>query len=160
MTLSNEDIARSTDGMVGLLGIRFTEASPDRCEAVMPITDAILQPFGFVHGGATLALLETVASRAAELRADLESERPFGVRMDARHLKSGQAGQVRGVAELDHVEGSKQIWRVTAYDDAGDVMSTGTFETKIVTLAYLAQKAAAREAARAAGGSPAATASA
>lgn len=158
MTLDNEDIARSTDGMVGLLGIRITEAAPDRCVAVMPIADTIRQPFGFVHGGATLALLETVASRAAELRADLETERPFGVHMDVRHFKSGQAGQVRGVAELDHVEGSKQVWRVAAYDDAGDVMSSGIFETKIVTLAYLAQKAAAREAARAGGASPAPTA--
>ena len=106
----------------------------------MPITDAVLQPFGFVHGGATLALLETVASRAAELRADLETERPFGTRVDVRHRKSGRAGSVRGVAELERVEGVKQIWRVNAYDDEGDVMSTGTFETKIVTLAYLAEK--------------------
>lgn len=144
--MRNEDIVRSRDGLVGLLDIRITEATPERCEAVMPITDAIRQPFGFVHGGATLALLETAASRAAELRANLDAERPFGTRMDVRHLKPGRAGSVRGVAELDRVEGVKQIWRVTAYDDAGDVMSTGTFETRIVTLEYLAQKDAARAA--------------
>ena len=129
--MEHEDTACGVDGLISLLGIRFTEATPERCEAVMPITDAVLQPFGFVHGGATLALLETVASRAAELRADLETERPFGTRVDVRH---------RGVAELERVEGVKQIWRVNAYDDEGDVMSTGTFETKIVTLAYLAER--------------------
>ena len=138
--MEHEDTACGVDGLISLLGIRFTEATPERCEAVMPITDAVLQPFGFVHGGATLALLETVASRAAELRADLETERPFGTRVDVRHRKSGRAGSVRGVAELERVEGVKQIWRVNAYDDEGDVMSTGTFETKIVTLAYLAEK--------------------
>ncbi len=138
--MEHEDTACGVDGLISLLGIRFTEATPERCEAVMPITDAVLQPFGFVHGGATLALLETVASRAAELRADLETERPFGTRVDVRHRKSGRAGSVRGVAELERVEGVKQIWRVNAYDDEGDVMSTGTFETKIVTLAYLAER--------------------
>ena len=138
--MEHEDTACGVDGLISLLGIRFTEATPERCEAVMPITDAVLQPFGFVHGGATLALLETVASRAAELRADLETERPFGTRVDVRHRKSGRAGSVRGVAELERVEDVKQIWRVNAYDDEGDVMSTGTFETKIVPLAYLAEK--------------------
>lgn len=138
--MEHEDTACGVDGLISLLGIRFTEATPERCEAVMPITDAVLQPFGFVHGGATLALLETVASRAAELRADLETERPFGTRVDVRHRKPGRAGSVRGVAELERVEDVKQIWRVNAYDDEGDVMSTGTFETKIVTLAYLAEK--------------------
>lgn len=138
--MEHEDTACGVDGLISLLGIRFTEATPERCEAVMPITDAVLQPFGFVHGGATLALLETVASRAAELRADLETERPFGTRVDVRHRKSGRAGSVRGVAELERVEDVKQVWRVNAYDDEGDVMSTGTFETKIVTLAYLAER--------------------
>ncbi len=138
--MEHEDTACGVDGLISLLGIRFTETTPERCEAVMPITDAVLQPFGFVHGGATLALLETVASRAAALRADLETERPFGTRVDVRHRKSGRAGSVRGVAELERVEGVKQIWRVNAYDDEGDVMSTGTFETKIVTLAYLAER--------------------
>ena len=123
--MEHEDTACGVDGLISLLGIRFIEATPERCEAV---------------GGATLALLETVASRAAELRADLETERPFGTRVDVRHRKSGRAGSVRGVAELERVEGVKQIWRVNAYDDEGDVMSTGTFETKIVTLAYLAER--------------------
>ena len=69
--MEHEDTACGVDGLISLLGIRFIEATPERCEAVMPITDAVLQPFGFVHGGATLALLETVASRAAELRAEI-----------------------------------------------------------------------------------------
>lgn len=148
---SNEAVAYFDDGMVGLLGIRILEATPDRCEAVMPITPAIQQPFGFVHGGATLTLLETVGSRAAALRVDPATEVAFGIHMDVRHRKSGKAGQVRGVAELDHVEGSRQVWAVAAYDDEGDVMSSGTFETKIVTRAYLAEKQRRREAAREAG---------
>ncbi|WP_080799023.1 PaaI family thioesterase [Arabiibacter massiliensis] len=127
------------------LGIRVESADEQRVEAVMPITPEVLQPFGFVHGGATIALLETAASIGAELRANLDEERPFGVDVHVRHRKSGRAGTLRGVAELDREEpsraaGMKQFWRVAAYDDAGDVVSEGEVVTKIVSLDYLARK--------------------
>jgi len=128
------------DGLIDLLGIEVTHNSGERIEAVMPITSQVKQPYGFVHGGATLALLETVASIGVGHMANLEVERPFGIHMDARHFKAGVSGSVRGVAELDRVEGNKQFWRVTAYDDAGDVMTAGTFMTKIVSLERLAEK--------------------
>lgn len=130
------------------MGFKLVTETPDRVEIVMPISDKVQQPFGFVHGGATIALLETAASRAAELRADLEKERPFGIEAHIRHWKSGRKGSVRGVAEIDHVEGDKQIWNVTAYDDEGDVMSNGTFVTKIVSLERLAEKERKRAAAK------------
>lgn len=134
-----------TKGFGSELGIQFISAGSDGAEARMPITDKIRQPFGFVHGGATLALLETVGSQAAACTIDLSIERVFGIRMDVRHKKSGKQGWIRGVARLDREEGSHQYWAVTAYDDAGDVMSEGVFETKRVTLAYLAEKEAGRK---------------
>ncbi len=140
--------APNTEGFASRLGIQFVSASPTCAEARMPITDGILQPFGFVHGGATLALLETVGSEAAAWNLDLQKERVFGIRMDVRHKKSGKQGWVRGVAELEHEERGHAWWHVTAYDDSGDVMSEGTFETKRVTLAYLAEKEAKRRAQR------------
>ena len=136
-------MAEFVDGLIDLLGIAVTVEEPGRVEAVMPITPQVKQPYGFVHGGATLALLETVASIGVGRMANLEVERPFGIHMDARHFKAGVSGSVRGVAELDRVEGNKQFWRVTAYDDAGDVMTAGTFMTKIVSLERLAEKGVA-----------------
>lgn len=112
---------------------------PDHVELRMPITPQILQPFGFVHGGATIALIETAASRGATLMANLEKERPFGIESQIRHRKSGKQGFVRAVAKLDHCERNKQFWNVAAYDDEGDVMSDGVFVTKIVTLERLAE---------------------
>jgi len=132
------------------LGIQFVSASSEGAEARMPITDKIRQPFGFVHGGATLALLETVGSQAAACTIDLSVERVFGIRMDVRHKKSGKEGWVHGVARLSHEKGPHQYWEVTAYDDEGDVMSEGIFETKRVPLAYLAEKEARRQAEKAA----------
>ena len=134
-------------GFSSTLNIEYTEISPKRVVATMPITPAILQPFGFVHGGATIALLESVASVGAEESVDFERERPFGIEVQVRHRKSGVSGSVTGVAEFDRVEGAKQFWNVVAYDDEGDVMSEGVVTTKIVSLERLAEKEREREAA-------------
>lgn len=141
-------------GFSTTLAIEFVEASATRVVAVMPITSDILQPFGFVHGGATISLLESVASVGAEMGVDIDRERPFGIDVHVRHRKSGACGSLKGVAELDRVEGSKQFWAVAAYDDEGDVVSDGTVVTKIVSLERLAEKERERKAAkRAQGGS-------
>lgn len=129
-----------------MLEIKVTSMSPDRVEAIMPITPDIYQPHGFVHGGATVTLLETVASYGAEARTDFDHERPFGVCVRVDHRKSGKFGTLRGVAKIDHVEGTKQFWNVVAYDDEGDIVSDGVVVTKIVSLERLAEKQREREA--------------
>lgn len=92
---------RETQGLNHTLGVHFTKVEPGLVEAEMPITPALLQPFGFLHGGATIALLESVASAGGELACDLETEQPFGVEVTIRHKKSGREGDVaRGVAKL------------------------------------------------------------
>lgn len=135
-------------GLVSTLGVELVEVRSDYAEAVMPIAPGVLQPHGFVHGGATIALLETVASAGAQSSCDLACELPFGVEVSVRHRKSGRVGQVRGVARLDRTEpsrsgGVKQYWAVAAYDDAGDVMSDGTVMMKIVPRDYLAKRSGA-----------------
>lgn len=129
-----------TGGLLETLNITFTVDTPHHVEVEMPITPAVKQPFGFLHGGVTIALLETAASRGAELMTDFERERPFGIRADIRHKKPGVSGVIRGVARLDHEERRTQYWDVKAYDEVGDVISEGVFVTKIVTLDRLAEK--------------------
>ncbi len=137
-----------------LLNITFTSTTKERVEAVMPVTPDLYQPFGFLHGGATISVLESAASRGAEQHANFETERPFGVDVHVRHRKSLQEGTLRGVAQLDHEEISeysgalKQFWNVTAYDDVDDVISEGVIITKIVSVEYLEAKNRAREAAK------------
>ncbi len=146
-----EDVARKREaqGLNHTLGVKFTKIEPGLVEAVMPITPAILQPFGFVHGGATIALLESVASAGGEFACDLETEQPFGVHVDIRHKKSGKVGSVRGVARLTErvpstKAGYKLMWDVVAYDDDGDIMSDGVIVVKVVPKDYLTQKEAER----------------
>lgn len=135
-------------GFTATLDIEYLETSATRVVAVMPITPDVLQPFGYVHGGATIALLESVASVGAEMGVDIDRERPFGIDVHVRHRKSGTCGSLKGVAELERVEGSKQFWAVAAYDDEGDVVSDGVVVTKVVSLERLAEKGREREAAK------------
>ena len=137
-------------GFARQLGIVFTKETKDRVEGTMPIDSSKFQPWGFVHGGCTISFLESLASRAAEMNADLDNERPFGVDVHVKHKKPGQKGMMTGYAELDHVERNKQFWTVVALDDEGDTISDGVIITKIVTLARLEEKERERHAAKAA----------
>lgn len=127
-------------GLNELLGIEIVSMTLERVEMTMPIGENALQFFGFLHGGATLTLLEAAASQGAMNRTDLEKELPFGVDVHVRHRKSGKQGMVRAVAQLDRTQGNAQFWNVAAYDEAGDVLSDGVVVTKIVSLEYLAEK--------------------
>lgn len=130
---------------VDMLDIRLVSYDRDRIKVEMPIRPELYQPHGFLHGGATLSLLETAASMGAELRADSDKELPFGTKADIRHRRPGKEGMLHGLAELELEEeyapgARRQLWRVTARDDAGEVVSEGTFETKIVSLDYLERR--------------------
>lgn len=130
------------------LGITFAEAGPERAVATMPIDKGKLQPMGALAGGATVSLLETVASRAAAERTDFATERCFGYDVEIHHRKPGLSGSLTGVADLFQVNGNSQTWSVTAFDDQDDIVSYGTVVTKIVSLERLAQKDAERDAKR------------
>ena len=91
----------------------------------MLVTPEVMQPYGFVHGGATLALLETAASLGAAQSFDAASERPFGVDVQVRHRKPGRAGTLRGVADLARTEPS----RAAASSSSGPLRPTTTRAT-------------------------------
>ena len=79
------------------LRIETVSADKRHVEATMPIVPEVFQPHGYLHGGATIALLETVASIGTEQNTDFDKERPFGIDVQVRHRKSGKEGTLRGV---------------------------------------------------------------
>ncbi len=131
---------RDSYGFNGFLGVRFLEQGPEKAIAALDITENLFQPFGFLHGGVTLALIEAAASRAVDLRTDLTKERPFGVSISVDHKKPGKSGTLRAVAEFSYQEKNKQFWNVKALDDEDDIVSEGIFVTKIVSLERLQEK--------------------
>lgn len=137
--------ARDARSFNGKLGVRFPYQSADKTIAELDITPELFQPFGFLHGGVTLALIEAAASRAVDLRADFEKERPFGVHIEVDHKKPGRQGVLRAIATFDHEEKNKQFWNIEVRDEVDEIVSDGIFVTKIVSLERLAQKQAERE---------------
>lgn len=127
------------------MGIEFTLESCERVEGRMPISDWKLQPAGFLHGGASITLLESLASRASDLMTNHDTHYSFGVDVHVRHRKPGESGMLYGYAELARLEGSKQFWNVAATDEEGDIVSNGVIMTKIVPKERLAEKQRERD---------------
>jgi len=104
--------------MVDHLGIEFTAIGEDFLEGKMPVDHRTIQPYGLLHGGASVALAETLGSVAASLTLNLEKQVCVGLEINANHLKSVKEGQVKGVAKPVHLGKSTQVWEIKIYNEA------------------------------------------
>ncbi len=112
------DSLPATAGLAGLLGIEFEEVEDERAVATMPVTAQHHQPLGYLHGGASVVLAETVAS-VAGTASSLPEKVAFGLEINANHVRPVQAGTLRAVAERLHAGRTTQVWQVRISDDAG-----------------------------------------
>ena len=110
---------RDKQTLASTLGIEITELTPTRVVATMPVDDRTRQPFGILHGGASVALAETVASIAGTLNVDLNLFNVVGVEINANHIKAKSEGVVTGTATPIHVGRSTQVWQVMIVDEKG-----------------------------------------
>src|SRR5919112_4963220 len=108
-----------TRGLADRLGIEIIELTPERVVATMPVDDRTRQPFGILHGGASVALAETVASLAATMNADLERSYVVGLEINANHIRAKRDGVVTGTATPIHVGRSTQVWQGGVVDEQG-----------------------------------------
>lgn len=110
---------RQQETLLTTLGIEFVETSKERVVARMPVGPRVHQPFGLLHGGASVALAETVASTGAWLNCDQGSERVVGLEINANHLRAKREGMVTATATPVHVGRRTQVWEVRVADEAG-----------------------------------------
>ena len=99
------------------LGIEFTGLGPDFLCATMPVDPRTRQPYGLLHGGASVLLAETLGSTAAMLCA-AEGARCVGIEINANHLRAVREGVVTGTARPLHVGRQTQVWDIRIEDDA------------------------------------------
>ncbi len=104
-------------GLAETLGIELTELSPERVVATMPVDERTRQPFGILHGGASVALAETVASIAALLNIDRETQVAMGLEINANHIRAKTDGVVTGTATPIHRGRTTQVWDVRIVDE-------------------------------------------
>lgn len=110
--------AAARDTLIAHLGIVFTEAGPDWLRATMPVDARTLQPYGLLHGGASVVLAETLGSSAGNLCVG--SDRIcVGLEINANHLRAARAGVVTGTARPLHVGRATQVWEIRIEDAAG-----------------------------------------
>lgn len=104
--------------MVNHLGIVFTGIGEDYLEATMPVDHRTKQPMGLLHGGANVALAETLGSLASSLTIDLEKQACVGLEINANHIRSVREGTVKGIAKPIHIGKSTQIWEIKIFNEA------------------------------------------
>lgn len=89
----------------------------------MPITDVVRQPYGYLHGGATVALCETAASYGSSLLI-ADNEIPLGLEINANHISSAQSGDVFAKAVIVHQGKTTHVWEIKVYDEKDKLIST------------------------------------
>ena len=111
-------------GLMGNLGIQFTFASEERVEATMPVDERTRQPFGILHGGASLALAETVAGLGSMILCKPD-EMSVGMQISGNHISSAHEGDtVRAVGVILHKGRSSHVWNVDVYTSTDKLVSS------------------------------------
>jgi uncharacterized protein (TIGR00369 family) len=109
--------ANATRNLADTLGIELGELTAQRVVATMPVDERTRQPFGILHGGASVALAETLASLGGTMNVDLEHFTVVGVEINANHLRAKKDGIVTGTGTPIHVGRSTQVWEVRIVDE-------------------------------------------
>lgn len=103
--------------LLDALGIELVEINKGKVIATMPVNDQTRQPYGYLHGGASVALAETVASIGTAALIDLEKEICFGLEINANHVRSKKDGVVTAVGEVLHHGKSTMVWDIKIKDE-------------------------------------------
>jgi len=109
-------VDRAPETLVGALGIEFTELYRKRVVGTMPVDRRTKQPFGLLHGGASVALAESLCSVGAWLNLNSHTLAAVGVEINANHIKSVTEGIVKGVAVPIKIGKTMQFWEIKIYD--------------------------------------------
>jgi uncharacterized protein (TIGR00369 family) len=116
---------------ISFLGIEFLEYGEDYLEARMPV-DNKLQPMGLLHGGASLALAETIASGGSYLMVDPEKYDVLGLQVSGNHISTVRDGTLYARAEIIHRGKTTHIWDVKIRDEQGKLISVTRVTMMIV----------------------------
>jgi len=104
--------------MIEHLGIEFTEIGDDFVRGTMPVDGRTRQPYGLLHGGASVALAETLGSTGAVMCVDTAEYQCVGQEINANHLRAVSAGTVTATARPFHLGGRSHVWHIEIRDES------------------------------------------
>ena len=125
----------SKNTMAECIGIEFTAIGNDYLEAKMPVDARTHQPFGMLHGGASVALAETMGSVAATCCIDVTKQFCVGLEINANHVRSVRNGFVKGISKAHHIGKTTQVWEIRIVNDKEELICISR-----ITLAVLDKK--------------------
>lgn len=123
-------IERNT--MAEQLGIEFAEIGPDFLAASMPVDRRTMQPDGILHGGASVALAETLGSVGGTMCVDRERFQIVGQEINANHLRPAMSGRVTGRAKPVHLGRRSQVWSIEITDDDGRLICVSRITIAVI----------------------------
>jgi len=116
---SIEDLNGNREGtLIANLGILFTEIGADFVRGTMPVDTRTVQPYGLLHGGASVALAETLGSMGAAMCVDADQYQVVGQEINANHVRAARGGLVTGTARAVHLGGRTHVWTIDIVNDA------------------------------------------
>jgi 1,4-dihydroxy-2-naphthoyl-CoA hydrolase len=122
------------------LNIVVTEIGADYIKGTMPVDSRTKQPFGLLHGGASVALAETLGSIASWMIVNPDIFVGVGIEINANHIKAVTKGTVTGICKPIHIQGMNHIWEIKIYNDAGELTCISRFTCTIISKAKLQSK--------------------
>src|SRR5271170_7198537 len=114
------------------LGMRFTEIGADFVRATMPVDKRTVQPYGLLHGGASVALAETLGSMGAAMCVDAAEFQVVGQEINANHVRGARSGLVTGTARPVHLGGRTQVWTIDIVNEAGKLLCTSRLTMAVI----------------------------
>ena len=131
--LSLEELNSGSAGtMVEYLGIEFTEISDDFIRGTMPVEGRTRQPYGLLHGGASVALAETLGSTGATMCVDATQYQCVGQEINANHVRPARTGLVTGTARPVRLGGRTQVWVIDIVNEAGKLVCTSRLTMAVI----------------------------
>jgi 1,4-dihydroxy-2-naphthoyl-CoA hydrolase len=124
--------AGNQDTLMQVLGIRFTASGEDWLAGTMPVDARTHQPFGLLHGGASVALAETLGSTGALLTLDPTQEVAVGLDINANHVRGVRSGIVTGTAKALHLGRSTQVWEIRIENEEGSLVCISRLTMAVV----------------------------
>ncbi len=118
--------------LVEYLGMQVTEIGEDHVRGTMPVDARTKQPFGLLHGGASVALAESLGSLAANLVLDVDKEMAVGLDINANHVRAVTSGIVTGTARALHLGRSTQVWEIRIEDEDANLVCISRLTMAVV----------------------------
>ncbi|OGT49490.1 MAG: thioesterase [Gammaproteobacteria bacterium RIFCSPHIGHO2_12_FULL_38_11] len=124
--------SRSENTFVAFIGIKFTEIGDDYLKATLPVDNTTKQPLGFLNGGVSAALAESVASTAANYCVDQSICYCVGLDINANHLRPASNGLVTATAKPLHLGNKTQVWEIKIENEAGKLVCIARMTMAVV----------------------------